>query len=372
MWFNSNTWVDWITQPIRKMKLRLLLNASSSVQSLRTVFEWFKFTLTRADFSSKFYVSFTSSYFVIQSKFFRIPCKHVRALRQLQEKCREQRQPLYLAFINLTKAFDLVSHDGLLKILGKIGCPSRLLNMIQSFHCNMKGVVQFDGQSSDPFDIWRGVKQGCLLAPALFGIFFAVALMHAFGHSTEGIFLHSTSDGKLFSFSHLKAKTKLRKVLIRDFLFADDAAVAIHSGRDSKSSRILLLSMRNIHFKLTISIKKTNIMAQAVDWTPTIIINGQELDVVYEFTYSWIHHVGQPLYGQRSEQENRTCSIHFWKAFKESLGEQQADNSHQNADLQSLCAQHSAVWERGINFPLKPRKKAEYHPHALSSAYPWD
>ena len=31
------------------------------------------------------------------------------SLRQLQEKCREQQQPLFLAFVDLTKAFDLVS-----------------------------------------------------------------------------------------------------------------------------------------------------------------------------------------------------------------------------------------------------------------------
>ena len=31
------------------------------------------------------------------------------SLRQLQEKCREQRKPLYLTFTDLTKAFDLVS-----------------------------------------------------------------------------------------------------------------------------------------------------------------------------------------------------------------------------------------------------------------------
>ena len=31
------------------------------------------------------------------------------SLRQLQEKCREQHQPLFLAFVDLTKAFDLVS-----------------------------------------------------------------------------------------------------------------------------------------------------------------------------------------------------------------------------------------------------------------------
>ena len=43
------------------------------------------------------------------------------SLRQLQEKCREQQQPLLVAFIDLIKAFDLVSRNGLLKILPKFG-----------------------------------------------------------------------------------------------------------------------------------------------------------------------------------------------------------------------------------------------------------
>ena len=76
----------------------------------------------------------------------------VFSLRQLQEKCRE-RQPLFVAFIDLTKAFDLVSRDGLFKILPKYECPSRLLNIIRSFHEEMKGTVVFDGSTSDPFDI---------------------------------------------------------------------------------------------------------------------------------------------------------------------------------------------------------------------------
>ena len=41
----------------------------------------------------------------------------VFSLRQLQEKCREQHMPMYIAFIDLTKAFDLVSRDGLFKVL---------------------------------------------------------------------------------------------------------------------------------------------------------------------------------------------------------------------------------------------------------------
>ena len=34
-------------------------------------------------------------------------------LRQIQEKCREQNMGLYAAFVDLTKAFDTVSRDGL-------------------------------------------------------------------------------------------------------------------------------------------------------------------------------------------------------------------------------------------------------------------
>ena len=82
----------------------------------------------------------------------------VFSIRQLQEKCREQNMPLYLGFIDLTKAFDLVSREGLFQILPKIGCPPKLRSIIESFQNNMKGTVQFDGNLSDPFEIRSGVK----------------------------------------------------------------------------------------------------------------------------------------------------------------------------------------------------------------------
>ena len=37
--------------------------------------------------------------------------------RQLQEKCQEQNVDLYMTFVNLTKAFDTVSREGLWKIM---------------------------------------------------------------------------------------------------------------------------------------------------------------------------------------------------------------------------------------------------------------
>ena len=85
---------------------------------------------------------------------------------------------------------------------------------------------------SEPFDIKSGVKQGCVLAPTLFSIFFSMVLKHAFGTSTEGVYLHTRSDGRLFNLPRLRAKTKIREVLIRDLLFADDAAVTSHTEQD--------------------------------------------------------------------------------------------------------------------------------------------
>ena len=143
--------------------------------------------------------------------------------------------PLYIAIIDLTKAFDLVSRDGLFKILPKIGCPPNLQIMIESFHTDTKGTVQSNGSSSEQFEIRSGDKQECVLAPTLLGICFGMLLKHEFDPATEGIHLRTQSDGRLFNLARLRAKTKVRKVLIRDMLFADDAAVATHTQEELQS-----------------------------------------------------------------------------------------------------------------------------------------
>ena len=192
--------------------------------------------------------------------------------------------PLYIAFIDLTKAFDLVSRDDLFKVLPKIGCPPKLQSMIASFQTDTKGTVQFNGSSSEPFEIRSGVKQGCVLAPTLFGIFFGLLLKHAFDTTTEGIYLRTRSDGRLFNLARLRAKTKVRKVLIRDMLFADDAAVATHT-QEELQSLMDCFSQACKDFGLTISLKKTNVLGQDTEALPVITIDNYELDAVCQFTY---------------------------------------------------------------------------------------
>ena len=52
--------------------------------------------------------------------------------RQLQEKCQEQNVDLYMTFVDLTKAFDTVSREGLWKIMAKFDCPAKLIAMVRS------------------------------------------------------------------------------------------------------------------------------------------------------------------------------------------------------------------------------------------------
>ena len=57
--------------------------------------------------------------------------------------------PLYIAFIDLMKAFDLVSRSGLIKVLEKVGCLTQLLTIIKQLHENMKGTVHFNEAKSE-------------------------------------------------------------------------------------------------------------------------------------------------------------------------------------------------------------------------------
>ena len=206
------------------------------------------------------------------------------SIRQLQEKCREQRQPLFIAFVDLTKAFDLVSRNGLFALLKRIGCPPTLLSLISSFHTNMHGFVSFNNENSTRFEIRSGVKQGCVLAPTLFGIFFSLLLHHAFKSNNEGVLLHTRHDGKLFNIARLRAKTKVKQVLIREMLFADDAAFVSHS-EDGLQALIDCFAGSCQEFGLTISIKKTEVMALGTPDEPSIKISNQPLNAVDSFKY---------------------------------------------------------------------------------------
>ena len=64
---------------------------------------------------------------------------------------------LYAAFVDLIKAFDTVSRDGLWKILVRLGCPPKFLTILRQLHEGQQGQVKHNGSLSDSFPISNGV-----------------------------------------------------------------------------------------------------------------------------------------------------------------------------------------------------------------------
>ena len=130
-------------------------------------------------------------------------------LRQLQEKCIEQDRPLYIVFVDFTKAFDTVGSTGLWQLLRKYGCPEKFTTMIESLHTGMMVNVRNGGEVSDTFAITNGVKQGCVLAPTLFSIFLSAMLEEAFKDMGAGIYIQSRQNADLFTVVHFKTKPQI-------------------------------------------------------------------------------------------------------------------------------------------------------------------
>ena len=176
------------------------------------------------------------------------------SLRQVAEKVREKNQELYMVFVDLTKAFDTVNRAALWKILKKLGIPDTMLKVIASFHDGMKASVVSNGDTSESFEVTNGTKQGCVMAPILFALFFSVMLKYAFSDISAGVKFQFRTSGGIFNQQRFKAKTLLRWQIIRDLLFADDAALVATSLEEAQLL-VDRFSAACKAFGLTISIK---------------------------------------------------------------------------------------------------------------------
>ena len=146
----------------------------------------------------------------------------IHTARQLQEKCQKQNVDLYMTFVDLNKAFDTVSREGLWKITAKFGCPAKFIAMVLQFHDGMHSRIQNDGEFSDPLPVTNGVKQGCVQASTLFSMMFSAMLTDAFQDGDNGILIRYRFDGKLFNLRRLQAKSKVQIEVLDEFLFTDD------------------------------------------------------------------------------------------------------------------------------------------------------
>jgi len=187
----------------------------------------------------------------------------ILALRLLSELHREFSQPLHVAYIDIKAAFDSVDRVALWKALRSTAAPPFLIQLIADLHQGTTSRVRVGGRLSQRFRTTSGVRQGCVLAPALFCV--AVDWIISRCANTMGISVGSST--------------------FTDLDYADDAVLFT----DCQSKWPDILS----HFDtaaqtlgLHTSWQKTKVQNVGYGPAPSPVnVQGQPVEVTDQFTY---------------------------------------------------------------------------------------
>ena len=91
-------------------------------------------------------------------------------LNEVIESRRERGKKTYIAFMDFTKAYDLVWRDGLFQELHEAGVKGKAWRVVRDMYRKARSCVTVKGKPSDWWNIHQGVRQGSVLSPLLFSI----------------------------------------------------------------------------------------------------------------------------------------------------------------------------------------------------------
>ena len=101
---------------------------------------------------------------------------------------------VYVASLDLSKAFDRINHYDLLTLLMKGGMPLFLINILFSWLSKSSGTVVWNNCLSYKFDIFSGVQEGSIIGSKLFNCK-RDEILNALETSYLGFFLNSSYLG---------------------------------------------------------------------------------------------------------------------------------------------------------------------------------
>ncbi|KAI5724481.1 hypothetical protein M8J77_003182 [Diaphorina citri] len=161
----------------------------------------------------------------------------ILSLRLIAEESLRVSKPLYIAFVDLQKAFDNVNWKIMMEILENIGIEFKDRRIIHNLYKNQVTNIEVNGEKQRA-RIKKGVRQGCSLSPHLFNIYIEKAIEKSKEYCT-GIVMNG-----------------IRTQMLR---FADDIAVLAPDEFNLKRS---LESMNEVfeEYKMKINMSKTEIL----------------------------------------------------------------------------------------------------------------
>ena len=184
-------------------------------------------------------------------------------LMSVIEKQKFVGKPLFLCFVDFTKAFDFINRDALYYKLKLRGINGNYLDVIKNMFKKAKNRVRWQGQLTDNINSVFGVLQGGIISPKLFNEYI----------SDIGTYLSKESG------------IYLDELLLYYLLYADDLVLFADSENGLQTQLNMLFSYcQKWHF--IVSLPKTKVMVfhrrQAV---PQIYFDNQLLEVVKTFKY---------------------------------------------------------------------------------------
>ena len=84
-------------------------------------------------------------------------------IRWIIKKAREFKKAMNFCLIQYSKAFGCVDHNKL-EILQEMGIPDHLTCLLRNLYSGQEATVRTGHGTTDWFQIWKGVCQGCILS----------------------------------------------------------------------------------------------------------------------------------------------------------------------------------------------------------------
>ena len=95
---------------------------------------------------------------------------NISAVRDLIQHAADENLPAALISIDQAKAFDRVNWVFLFKTLKAFGYGETFINNIKTLYTQIKSQIKINGTFSEPFNLSRGVRQGCPLSMILYAL----------------------------------------------------------------------------------------------------------------------------------------------------------------------------------------------------------
>ena len=93
-------------------------------------------------------------------------------IEELVEKYRKKRKELYVAVMDLEKAYNKVCREELWRVMHECGVDGYLIRSMSSLYIGSGACVGLGSRVREHFEVRRWLRQGCVISPWLFNIFF--------------------------------------------------------------------------------------------------------------------------------------------------------------------------------------------------------